>query len=73
MNHLPAHSTRRLAAWQRAGSPGEYVEFLAAQWTAYDAEHNITVHDRAFSLVTYQQHQDRFTAYVESRYPEVVA
>lgn len=64
-NHLQAHSTRRLAAWQRSGTGGDYIAWLADQWAAYDAAHGITANDRAFSLVTYAQHQEAFTAWLE--------
>lgn len=71
MNHLPDHSTRRHAAWRRASTGGDYIDWLSRQWAAYDRAHGITVNDRAFSLVTYNQHQDAFTAWLERQ--EVVA
>lgn len=67
MNHLPVHSARRVAAWQRSGTGGDYIAWLAEQWGAYDRAHGITANDRAFSLVTYAQHQDAFTDWLERR------
>lgn len=64
-NHLQAHSTRRHAAWQRSGTGADYIDWLSRQWSAYDRAHGITVNDRAFSLHTYSQHQDAFTAWLE--------
>lgn len=64
-NHLPTHSARRVAAWQRCSTGGDYVDWLSRQWAAYDRAHGITANDRAFSLHTYSQHQDAFTAWLE--------
>jgi|GEM_PF-5886520 hypothetical protein len=68
-NHLQAHSVRRLAVWRRSGTGGDYIAWLSRQWAAYDAAHGIAVSDRVFSLVTYQQHQERFTAWLEQLQP----
>ena len=67
-NHLPALSTRRHAVWARIGC-GDYIDWLADQWAAYDRAHGISANDRAFSLVTYQQHQESFTAWLEQLQP----
>lgn len=64
-NHLPAHSTRRLAVWQRSGAGIDYIAWLSRQWAAYDAAHGIAVSDRVFSLVTYSRHQEAFTDWLE--------
>lgn len=66
-NHLQDHSTRRHAVWQQSGTGADFIDWLARQWAAYDHAHGITVNDRAFSLVTYAQHQDAFTAWLERR------
>lgn len=65
------HLNRRHAVYQRSGSGCDFISFLAQQWEAYDRAHQISVHDRAFSLVTYAQHQDAFTAWLEGRFPVV--
>lgn len=63
-----SHSSRRYAVWKASGSTLEYVEFMSREWSDYDREHGISVSDRAFSLVTYNQHQEAFSTWLEARH-----
>lgn len=73
MNHLPAHSTRRLAVYDRSGASVPFIDWLAQQWQAYDAANGITVYDRSCTVAAYALHQDRFTAFLEHHHPAPVA